>query len=106
MKTVNQAELKAIHLSPVDYIVANWQTILEDKKDQALVCVIDTERTGGNGYLLGLATKDERGYKSLGMVLEEHNYDIANEWVNEANKIIFNRSAKATYLIVLSSMRG
>lgn len=106
MKTVNEQKLKTLQLSPIDYIVSQWKDILKDEKDKALVCVLNHERTGGNGYLLGLATRNENGYQSLNMLLEENNFDIANEWVNKANQEIFNRDAKETTMIVLSSLRG
>ena len=104
MRTVNEKELKELSLTPVDSIVAKWGEILKDTKDQALVCVV-SEETAGLGYLLGLSTKDKSGYQSLGMVLEEHNYEIAKGWVEEANKIIFKRDEKETFMIVISSMR-
>ena len=106
MRTINSQELKEVGLTPVDYIVAQWKDILKDEKDKALVCVINHERTDGKGYLLGVATRNKKGYQPTTTVLEEHNYNIASEWVNKANEKIFNRDAKETMMIVISSMRG
>jgi hypothetical protein len=104
MNILNEKELNEMGLSTVDCIEFKWGDILKGKRNVALVCVID-ERTNGEGYLLGLATKGERGYKSLGIVINEHNYNIANKYVDEANKRIFERSEEDTFMIVLSSMR-
>ena len=105
MRTINEKELKEVGLNPVDYIVEQWKGILQDDQDKALVCVV-SEKTEGNGYLLGLATRNANGYQSLNTILEEHNYNIASGWVNKANEKIFNRDAKETMMIVISSMRG
>lgn len=104
MEIVNEKELKKIGLTPVDFIVDKWGDILKDKKNVGFVCAI-SELADHRGYLLGLATENESGYNSLGMILEEHNYNIANKWVDEANERVFKRSKKDTLMIVLSSMR-
>lgn len=89
-------------LTPVDYITENLDGVLND--NQALVCCINSERTNGLGYLVGVATMNEKGYKPTSIVLKEHNYNVANEWVNEANHKIFKRDRKITAKIILSSM--
>jgi hypothetical protein len=102
MRTVNETELKMFGMSPVDYLASQFEGIL--KANQALVCVINNERTNDKGYLVGIATQNERGYTPTFVVLEEHNYNVANAWVDDANKIIFQRPAKETAMIVLSTM--
>ena len=104
MRTVNEKELKEINLSPADYIVSNWKDILKDDKSTALVTVINNELSNYEGYILGVATENERGYKPL-MILADHNYKTVNNWVDQANSEIYDREPIETYKIVMSSMR-
>ncbi len=103
MKIINDEESKESGKTPVDEIVANFDGVLDD--NQALVCCINNERTNNQGYLLGVATKGIKGYTPTLIVLGNHNYHIANEWVDQANKIIFKeRDFKETMKIVLSTL--
>jgi hypothetical protein len=103
MKTINEKELKELGINNIpEYLSQLFSEVL--KEDQALVCVIDNNRTNGLGYLIGVATKNLKGHIPTFYVLEEHNYTIASNWVDETNCLIFKRNRKETMKIVLSTM--
>jgi hypothetical protein len=103
MKIINEEESKKLGITPVDEIVAKFDGILDN--NQALVCCINNERTNNQGYLLGIATKGVKGYTPTNIVLSNNNYHVADEWVDQANKIIFKeRDFEETMRIVMSTM--
>lgn len=59
-----------------------------------------------NGYEIGIADREVRGYTPTGIVIPIPNYDKAEKVVDEVNGLLFpNQSLKENYLIVASSMR-
>lgn len=103
MRLINEESCKELGMTPAEYIASNYDDLLNN--DQALVTCINNEATNHKGYLLGIATRNERGYMPTLYILNEHNYDVANKWVEEANDIIFDRDKKETMKIILSSLR-
>lgn len=99
MRTVNEILIKEDGYNSVaQYITEHFTGVLTDK--QALVCCID--RSLDSGYILGIATKNEKGYKKTWYNLKESNYNKANNWIKEANKMLFpDRTEKENFKIDL-----
>jgi hypothetical protein len=102
MKTINEQKAAILGISPAEYLTEQYKNVLND--NQALVCCINNEATKNLGYLLGVATQNEKGYIPTFIILETHNYELANTWVQKANEMIFDRDPKESAKIVFSSM--
>lgn len=106
MDLVNEKALKELNLTPAEYITTSYDWLPELEEATALVCVINNERSEGKGYIVGIATQGKKGYQPTRLVLNEHNYNIANQWVTDANQAIFKRPPIETAKIVFSTMGG
>jgi hypothetical protein len=102
MRIINNTTASECGLTPAEFVANYFFKHLKD--NQVLVCVINNEKTEGGHYLVGIATKDERGYDATNIVLDEPKYDIACKWVEEANVLVTGKNLEEQMKIIFSSM--
>jgi hypothetical protein len=73
-------------------------------KRVALVAVIHPDAR--EGYMVGIAVENERGYYPTHTIIAEKNYHLAEGLVDEANELMFSgRSKRDTMDIIITTMR-
>ena len=82
------------------WFMVDGEVTLPDADNKALTLVV-----GADGYQVGIAHKRERGYQPANLIVDIANYKEANNLIDDANKILFNRDTLDSWKIVSSSMK-
>jgi len=91
-------------ITTADEIVPVLDFLKNSEKRTALVLCIS--RGEERGYVVGIATENESGYKPTHYRVDIPQWDEASKVVDEANLRIFGREPKEDWMIIASTMRS